>query len=119
MKIYGIKNCNSVKKALDFLDDKKIPYEFIDYKKHAADEKLIKNFIAKFSLEKVLNKKGTSFKKLNQNEQALAEKEEEAINFMIKNNSLIKRPIILDKNITLIGFDEDEYKKVFSIKNYE
>lgn len=113
MKVYGIKNCDSVKKALNFLDDKKISYEFLDYKKYTADEKLIKNFIEKFSLEKVLNKKGTSFRKLNQDKQAAAIKEGSAINLMIENNSLIKRPIILDKNIALIGFSEEEYKKVF------
>ena len=109
MKIYGIKNCDSVKKALGFLDDHKIAYQFCDYKKQPADRKLIADFILQFGLEKVLNKKGTSFRKLSATEQESTALEKNAIDLMVKNNSLIKRPIVIGKNLALIGFDEDLY----------
>ncbi len=115
LKIYGIKNCDSVKKALDFLSENKINYDFHDYKKLGANEELLRDFIKKFTLEKVLNKKGTSWKKLDETQQKSAQNEKNAIDLMIANTSLIKRPIVIDGNIALAGFDEDEYKK--SLKN--
>ncbi len=112
IKVYGIKNCDSVKKALDFFSKNKINYDFHNYKKLGANEELLNDFIKKFTLEKVLNKKGTSWKKLDENQQKSAQNEKNAVYLMMKNTSLIKRPIIIGKNVTLIGFDEVEYRKL-------
>jgi Spx/MgsR family transcriptional regulator len=114
IKIYGIKNCNSVKKALNFLENEKINFEFHDYKKLGIDEKTMQNFIKKFGLEKVLNKKGTTFKKLSEIQQKESKNEEKATELMQKNTSLIKRPIIIGKNFELIGFNEEEYAVIFN-----
>lgn len=110
-KIYGIKNCNSVKKAINFLEQNKINFEFHDYKKLGIDEKTLQFFIKKFGLEKVLNKNGTTFKKLSEDEQKATKNEQKAIELMQKNTSLIKRPIIIGNSLSLIGFDEEQYLK--------
>ena len=110
LKVYGIKNCDSVKKAFDFLGRNKIDYDFHDYKKLGVSEELLRDFIKKFTLEKVLNKKGATWKKLDENQQKSAQNEKNAIELMMKNTSLIKRPIIIGKNVALIGFDEKEFE---------
>ena len=113
IKIYGIKNCDTVKKALNWLNDNKIEYQFHDYKKAGIDEKKLKEFIVKFGLEKVLNSKGRTYKQLGDTEKPTNEKE--AISLMIEKTSLIKRPIIEGKSVWLIGFNEDEYQKAFGL----
>ncbi len=111
LTIYGIKNCNSVKKALNFLSNNNIEFEFHDYKKSGADQKLIEKFIKNFNFDQVLNKKGMTFRNLDEKDKKNCEKQELAIKLMCEKTSLIKRPIILGDKIKLIGFDEDEYKE--------
>ena len=111
IKIYGIKNCDTVKKALNWLEENQIEYQFHDYKKDGIDENKLKQFVKKFGWQKVLNSKGTTFRKLSD-----AEKPTDllgAISLMQKQPSIIKRPIIEGDGIWLIGFDAEEYKKAF------
>jgi arsenate reductase len=108
--IYGIKNCDTVKKALKFLEENNIKFVFHDYKNSGISSEKLKEFIAKFGLEKVLNSKGKTWKQLSEDQKPKNEKE--AIKLMIEKTSLIKRPIIEGKNIWLIGFDVDEYKNL-------
>lgn len=111
LKIYGIKNCSSVKKALDFLKNNDIEFDFHDYKKLGANEVLVSEFIKNFSFELVLNKKGMTYRNLDKNIQEKCSDQNFAINLMCEKTSLIKRPIILGEGKKLIGFDEEEYKK--------
>lgn len=111
IKVYGIKNCDTIKKSLNWLDSKQIEYQFHDYKKLGIDEATLKEFIKKFGLEKVLNSKGITYKKLSESERPKNEKD--AIALMIKQTSIIKRPIIQGQGVDLIGFDEGEYKIKF------
>ena len=112
IKIYGIKNCDTVRKALRWLDENGIEYQFHDYKKEGIDENKLQQFVKKFGWQKVLNSKGTTFRKLSD-----AEKPTDlssAIALMKKQTSIIKRPIIDSDGIWLIGFDVEEYKKAFN-----
>ncbi len=111
--IYGIKNCNSVKKAINFCEENKIDFEFHDYKKLKASEGLIKKFISNFSFTEVLNKKGMTFRNLSDQDKNNCQDQDFAIKLMCEKTSLIKRPIILGDNKKLIGFDEEEYKASF------
>ena len=115
LTIYGIKNCNSVKKAINFCQDHNIEFEFHDYKKSGANPDLINKFINNFSFSEVLNKKGMTFRNLSDEDKKNCEDQDAAIDLMCVKTSLIKRPIILSDNKKLIGFDEEEYKKVFKI----
>ena len=105
--IYGIKSCSTMKKAFTKLDDLGVSYNFHDYNKQGID--------------KVLNKRGTTWRKLTDDQkQAADENVNNAIDLLIENTSMIKRPIVegelTDKNkpILLCGFDEAEFDKVFS-----
>ena len=111
LKIYGIKNCNSVKKALDFLTENKIEFDFHDYKKLGIDKDSIYKFIKNFEFAQVLNKKGMTFRNLDEKDKKSCENQDFAVKLMCEKTSLIKRPIILGEEVNLIGFNEEEYKE--------
>ncbi len=110
--IYGIKNCDTMKKAFNWLQDVGIDYEFHDYKKSGIDEATLKNWCGTLGWEKVLNRAGTTFRKLADAEKTELD-ESKAIALMMSNPSMIKRPII-DKSGTLeAGFKPELYAEFF------
>ena len=111
-KIYGIKNCNTMKKAFTYLDDKQVAYTFHDYKKQGIDEEHLKKWCNVFGWDKVLNKSGLTFKKLP-DEQKQGLDENKAIALMIAQPSMIKRPIAEINDKLLIGFKIEEYDQIF------
>lgn len=109
LHIYGIKNCNTVKKALDWLDASQLAYTFHDFKKEPATEAKLIAWQKEVPWEKLVNKKGTTWRKLSPDEQAGVTDAPSANTALLKNNSMIKRPIVESPNGILIGFDEKEY----------
>lgn len=109
LTVYGIKNCNTMKKTFDFLESQGIKYEFIDYKKQKPTSELLQSFIEKVGLEAVINKKGMTYRKMDENQRKALETTDTAIPVLVDNSSMIKRPIITypDGSITL-GFDSEE-----------
>jgi arsenate reductase len=108
--VYGIKNCDTMKKAFAWLEGHGIAYAFHDYKKLGADEALLRKWAARAGWEKLINTRGPSFRKLSAEKQAnLTEKK--AFALMLENPSMIKRPIIEAGKTLLVGFDADEYAK--------
>lgn len=109
LKVYGIKNCNTMTKAFGFLREKGAEFEFIDYKKQKPSEALLKEFLDKASLPALVNKQGTTYRKMNDDQKANLEKVETALPILTENSSMIKRPVIVypDGSITL-GFDPKE-----------
>jgi len=109
--IYGIKNCDTMKKARAFLDKHKVDYAFHDYKTAGIDKEMLEGWAAKAGWETLLNKAGTTFKKLpDKDKEGLTEKK--AIALMIANPSMIKRPVLeLPRGRLLIGFKPDEYER--------
>lgn len=112
IKIYEIKNCETVKKALLWLDNHKIKYQFHDYKKEGISDEKLQEFVNQFGWEKVVNSRGTTFRKLSEEEKPTNQKS--AITLIKQQTSIIKRPIVEGDKIWLIGFDENEYKKAFN-----
>ncbi|WP_089606085.1 Spx/MgsR family RNA polymerase-binding regulatory protein [Acinetobacter piscicola] len=111
LKIYGIKNCNSMKKAFDLLTELGLNYEFHDYKKQGIDAETIKVWLKQIPQDILLNKKGTTWKKLSEQEQQLAlSNQEELIKALTAHTSLIKRPVIDQNGEYVVGFDEDKIK---------
>lgn len=107
LTMYAIPNCDTVKKARAFLDKKKIAYEFVDFKKNPPTKEQIKRW-EDFMGELPANKKGTTYKKLKDEFEALTPAKK--IDFMIANSSMIKRPVLEKNAKTLaIGFDEENY----------
>jgi arsenate reductase len=117
-KVYGIKNCNTVQKALAWLDLNQIDYEFHDVKKDLSQELLagwLKNLPKNINFNLVVNKKGITFRGLTDKQKALTENMEGAIKVILEKPSVMKRPLITQKNkVIALGFEEDIYQKLFS-----
>lgn len=109
-KLFGIPNCDTVKKARTFLEKKKIDFEFIDFKKVKPGPQDIERWKEAFG-DFPVNTKGATYKKLKDEYEALTSKTK--IKFIQDNTSLIKRPI-LEKNGKVIsfGFDEEKYREI-------
>ncbi|MEJ8476842.1 ArsC family reductase [Roseibium algae] len=105
MKLYGIKNCDTVKKARKFLEEAGIDYVFHDYKKDGVDTVKLAAFVDDFGWEVVLNKRGTTWRKLDEEIQDSVTSAASAIAVMADNSSMIKRPIVECETKNFIGFD--------------
>ena len=114
-KLYGIKNCDTVKKAMKWLSDNGIEYQFHDYKKDGVDVEKLAEFVKKFGWEKILNRKGTTWRQLSKQEQNKITDNKSALELMQKNPSIIKRPILDLGAKQLVGFDVFEYEEVFGV----
>lgn len=112
LRVYGIKNCNTMKKTFDFLESEGIEYEFIDYKKQAPDASLLVNFADKVGFEALINKRGTTYRKLEDADKEKLDLERSALAVLAEKSSMIKRPIVEFPNGDLIlGFEPDQIKE--------
>ena len=109
--IYGIKNCDSVKKAIKYFKERGIDYTLVDFKESPVNKEKIEYWLTQIDLNKLFNKKSTTYRNLKLKELNLDEHEE--IEWLVKENLLIKRPIIEYNNKTLIGFNKDTYDQIF------
>jgi arsenate reductase len=109
--IYGIKNCDTMKKARAFLDKHKVDYAFHDYKTAGVDKAKLENWAKKAGWETILNRTGLTFKKLpDKDKQGLTEAK--AIKLMLAQPSMIKRPVLeLAGGKLLVGFKPEDYAK--------
>lgn len=112
MKVYGIKNCDTVKKALNWLQQHRVEYEFHDFKKSGISVSKLKEWSDKKGWETLLNKKGLTWRKLEPEQQQSITSEEIAIELMQEKTSIIKRPVIETDNALLVGFNEEQYRQI-------
>jgi arsenate reductase (glutaredoxin) len=106
--VYGIKNCDTVKKALRWLDQNKIDYIFHDFKSKGITDTTLKKWSKQLGWEPFVNKKGLTWKKLSPPQQEAVKTQISAIQLMQSYTSVIKRPVIeLDGEVVSIGFDEN------------
>lgn len=113
MKLYGIPNCDTVKKARAWLEMHNVAYEFHDYKKHGVDAALLDKWMAQAGWENVVNRKGMTWRKLTDAEKTKIKDEPSAVKYLTGNPSAIKRPGFELKGKLVLGFDEAEYAKLF------
>ena len=106
--LYGIPNCDTVKKARVWLDGKGVDYAFHDYKKQGADPAKLASWSAEAGWEKVLNRAGTTFRKLPEADRQGLD-EARALRLMAANPSAIKRPIVEHPDGLLVGFKPEEW----------
>jgi len=115
-KIYGIKNCDTMKKAFKWLDENNVSYDFHDYKKVAPDEAVLKRAIKNHGWESVLNKRGTTWRQLPDDVKVNMDTTN-AISVAIENPSIIKRPLLdkgpSKKNEIYLGFSPAVYEEIF------
>ena len=115
--LYGIPNCDTVKKARDWLAARGLDYAFHDYKKAGVEAGKLAEWISAAGLDKVLNRAGTTFKKLPEEAKAgldeVSQAQERAIALMVAGPSMIKRPVVEYDGGVLVGFKVDEWQKAF------
>jgi len=115
MIVYGIPNCNTVKKARTWLTANGFEYEFHDFKKQGITAEKLNQWCAAFGWESVLNKKGTTWKKLTPEQQSEVKDQKSAIAVLLEYTSAIKRPIVeVDGKAVLLSFDEEKYIKLLN-----
>ena len=108
VQIYGIKNCDTVKKALNFLSSISCSFEFIDYRENPISRDLFKKLEQSVGLDLLINKRSTSFR-------SLTKEEKQSINYELvsKYPTLIKRPVLIQNESVLVGFSEKKYLEFF------
>jgi arsenate reductase len=112
-RIYGIKNCDTMKKARAWLEAHRVAHQFHDYKESGIDKATLEGWAKKVGWEILLNRTGTTFKKLPATDKENIT-EKKAIALMLTQPSMIKRPVLEAKGELTVGFKPDEYKKLFS-----
>lgn len=115
IKVYGIPNCNTVKKALDWLTANGQEFTFHNFKKDGIEDALLLKWFQVFGWEQVINKRGLTFKKLTPPAQATINTAATALAYLLENTSAIKRPILeVNGAPLLLGFDETAYQEKLS-----
>jgi Spx/MgsR family transcriptional regulator len=113
MKVYGITNCNTVKKALDWLKANHVNYEFHDFKKLGVSPEKLGEWDSKAGYEKFMNKQGLTWKQLDPAMKATIQTKADALQLLQQKTSMIKRPVIEDGDFLFFGFDEAVYQQHF------
>jgi arsenate reductase (glutaredoxin) len=109
--LYGIKNCDTMKKAWTFLDNAGVAYEFHDYKKAGIDRATLEGWVRQLGWEVLLNRAGTTFKKLPDADKAGID-EAKAIALMLAQPSMIKRPVLQRGGKLYVGFKPETYAQL-------
>ena len=112
VRIYGIANCDTMKKARQWLTAHGIEYEFHDYKQAGLDERRLRGWVKQVGWEILLNRRGTTWRKLDETLKAGID-EAGAIRVMLANPSIVKRPVLELEDSLRVGFDAAEYARIF------
>lgn len=113
MILYGIKNCDTVKKARAWLDARGMAYDFHDYKAAGIDEAGLRSWVGEFGWEKVLNRAGTTFRKLPDADKVDLDADK-AIGLMLAQPSMIRRPLLDLGGRRLLGFAAADWEKALA-----
>lgn len=112
--IFGIKNCDTIKKALKWLDAASIDYAFQDFRKDELTAKDIKSWLQELGADTLVNKRSTSWKALSDVDKDKLNNEAELIQLILETPTLIKRPLLLHNGSVHVGFKADQYITIFS-----
>ncbi|NOI25722.1 ArsC family reductase [Vibrio mediterranei] len=111
--MFGIPNCDTIKKAKKWLEANDVKYTFHDYRKTGISEQMVREFCDALGWEQVLNKRGTTYRQLSQ-EQKDTLNEDSAISLLVEHPAMIKRPIVDIDGSKHIGFKADQYQQIFN-----
>ena len=112
MKIYGIPNCDIIKKTTTWLTKNKIAYHFHNYKELGISKAKLEEWLEQVPLTTIFNTRSTTFKELGLDVEEILQSKPKAIKLMMEHNSIIKRPVAETAIGLLVGFKEDEWKKL-------
>ena len=113
IKIYGIPNCDTMKKARRWLDEHEIAYQFHNFKKDGLDRELLLGWVETLGWEALLNRRGMMWRKLDEETKANIDRES-AIRVMLEIPSILKRPVLDTGNSLHVGFSVQDYQKIFA-----
>ncbi|WPE16953.1 ArsC family reductase [Candidatus Thioglobus autotrophicus] len=102
--MYGIKNCDTIKKARRFLEDHQVEFEFIDFRQQPIEPTLLQSFVDQIGWDKLINKRSTTYRSLSD-----AQKANITLELTLKNPTLIKRPVLVTDGSIRVGFSEKSY----------
>ncbi|MCB1754359.1 MAG: ArsC family reductase [Gammaproteobacteria bacterium] len=108
--IYGIKNCDTMKKAMRWLEDNGVAFTFHDYRKDGLDPALLEKIEKLAGWENLLNKRGTTWRKLDEATKSQIDRDS-IMQLMIQQPALIKRPLLIEGKKFLLGFKPEEYQR--------
>ncbi len=111
--LYGIPNCDTIRKARKWLAQQKVDYDFHDFRKDGLNEKQLKQWVKKVGWETLLNKRGTTWRKLDDDIKNNID-EKSAIKIMLDNPTIIKRPVLDTGRNLEVGYDEEKYKELLT-----
>ena len=113
MKLYSYNKCDTCRKAIRFLEDKKVKFELFDITKKPPTKQILKAAMKAKGLKKLFNTSGVQYRELKIKDKLKTMTDSQAIELLASNGRLIKRPIAVDKNKITVGFDIKEYKKIW------
>lgn len=111
--LYGIPNCDTVKKARQWLTANELDFQFHDFKKQGVDTALLQRWIADIGLDKLINRAGTTWRALSDAEKAQAGSAEGAIALLQAKPSIIKRPVLDNAGKLSVGFKAETWQEAF------
>ena len=116
LTLYGIPNCDTVKKARRWLDEQSIAYVFHNFKKDGVPAASLANWVETHGLDKVVNRRGTTWRKLNDEQKAVVEAGgDAALKLLAAESSMIKRPVLEKAKHTLIGFSVEDWSSALKL----
>lgn len=110
--LYGIPNCDTVKKARSWLEQHGIAYTFHDFKKAGLDQGIVNAWLAHLEWDALINRKGTTWRALSDERKAAVADANSAIALMLESPSVIKRPVLVYDNSTYVGFSGETYQRI-------
>jgi len=107
IKVYGIKNCDTVKKAIVYLNERDIDYQFVDFRQNPISQQVLKKMVESVGWELLINKHSTTYR-------SLSEEEKSNINYdlVLSFPTLIKRPVLIQGENIVVGFNDQQYDKL-------
>ena len=113
MKLYSYNKCGTCRKAIRFLEDRKIKFELFDITQNPPTKQILKAAMKAKGLKKLFNTSGVQYRELKIKDKLATMTDIQAIELLASNGRLIKRPIAVDKDKITVGFDIEEYKKIW------
>lgn len=111
--MYGIANCDTIKKAKKWLDSQNVSYQFHDYRKQGLTAELLQTFETQLGWEQLVNKRGTTYRALTDEQKAGLNKDT-ALALLLEHPAMIKRPLLVHQEHMHLGFKADQYQEIFA-----
>ena len=117
IRLFGIPNCDTVKKARTWLEQQAIPFEFHNFKKDGLTQAQVETWLQKIELDTLINRKGTTWRALSDEQKSCADNQDDAIALILENPSLVKRPVLQinddERQYVSVGFNDQLYQTIF------